>query len=127
MGKIFEKLKNMFKREKVDIPSAENGTLKTTAKGFTLENRSEESFNVDWEQVKQIVTFKKDCFAYDRICLEFKLNEQEYLRIHEHMIGFWEVTKSMQNAFPGISEDWDSKVMLPAFETNYSVLYPDVT
>lgn len=124
MGKLFNKLKNLFKQKPFEIPNAIYGTLKTTGSGFTLIQKDKATLSVDWDQVKQIATYKWDCYIYDLICLEFKLIEQEYLNIHEHMIGFWETAKSMELAFPDIPDNWADKVMLPPFEHNYSVLFP---
>ena len=57
---------------------------------------------VRWADVKQIFAFKRDIFAYDLICLGFRLSDDgDYWEIGEDMAGYENVPAVMERAFPG--------------------------
>jgi hypothetical protein len=80
---------------------------------------------VKWADVKEIVAFKEDLFAYDLICLAFRVSDNdEWYKIDEEMEGFGEILDPLSEAFPGIPDCWYQDVMHPAFATNAAVLWP---
>lgn len=80
-------------------------------------------FTVRWDSVRAIRMYKRDLFSYDMICLGFQLNDKSWVEVWERSDGFLEVGERMREVFPGISAEWYSEVMLPAFATNDTLLY----
>lgn len=75
-----------------------------------------------WNEVEEIETFKRDLFAYDEICLAFRVSDLWY-EFWESDTGFNPLAKQMQGKFPSIPEGWYGEVMRPPFVTNRRTLW----
>ncbi|MEM7677894.1 MAG: hypothetical protein AAF449_18000 [Myxococcota bacterium] len=75
-----------------------------------------------WSDVDEIRTYKVDCFAYDDICLGFRVGDYWYEVSEEDGI-FRSVVETIEQRFLGIPSNWYREVMLPAFETNDRLLW----
>lgn len=81
------------------------------------------SFDIRWDDVIEIRTYKHDLFAIDTICLAFVMTQPDAgIEIWEEDEGYKEVVSAMERRFP-IPDDWWRKVAFPAFVTNERVLY----
>ncbi|MEM6503985.1 MAG: hypothetical protein AAF711_00815 [Planctomycetota bacterium] len=93
-----------------------NGVIYTWSDG-----RPQQAFK--WSEVSEIRTYKVDCFAYDDICLRFRIGDNWY-EVSEQDDIFRSVVETVEQIFPGIPTNWYSEVMLPAFDTNDRLLWP---
>jgi len=77
-----------------------------------------------WEDVTQIVTYKRDLGVVDMICVDFTVVAQTHRFVtHDEMQGFDLLTSKLPERFPTIAEGWWHRVAFPAFATNFSILY----
>lgn len=90
---------------------------------------SEDGFTIEgikglyrWDRIQSIIGFKRDLYTVDQICLGV-LFEDGSLEFNEDHSGWYQFEKQLRNHFPSINKDWSEKVMLPAFETNLTLLY----
>ena len=114
---ILSKIKPLFcrKPEVKAISSDEIGVFTQKEKNKTL--------LLKWEQVKRIAVYKEDEFTTDLICIEYSLAEDTLVTIHEELEGYDSVVQRMHLHFEDIEKDWYSKIVQPAFERNYRVIY----
>jgi hypothetical protein len=75
-----------------------------------------------WNDVCEVVTFKRDLGIYDDICLGFRIDER-WIEISEEIEGWGALTSALRVRFPTIPDDWYGAVMLPPFAKCYRVLY----
>jgi len=98
--------------------------IQCTDRGIAVELDSGQSASLQWHDVCEIVTYKRDLFSYDQICLAFRTAvDNEWTEIWESDEGFEEACRVVRERFPSVPEDWYSTVMLPPFETCRRVLY----
>jgi hypothetical protein len=72
--------------------------------------------------VDRIVGYKLDLFTVDEICIELHIGDRA-VRFNESTPGWYQLLERLRRVFPSIPEGWDWDVTLPAFATNYTVLY----
>ena len=91
---------------------------------LTIENESGTT-EIVWSDVGQILAFKRDCFAYDKICLAIGLNDDTAFEINENMDGWEELIKKLPDYLPGCKamEEWWLDIQTPAFELNLTTIY----
>ncbi len=99
------------------------GRLFLTDVGFRLEKGGKCEYDVRWEQILEIQTYKHDFFSYDMICLAFRIGAEEWVEAWESMPGFMALAERMQEAFPSVPADWFGVVMHPAFAPNQRTLW----
>jgi hypothetical protein len=78
---------------------------------------------VRWEDVREVLAFKRDLSSNDMICLAFQLADGSRVEICEEDEGFPAVTEKMQQALPGIPMGWYADVMIPESATTDTLLY----
>ena len=114
---VLSKIKSVFSRKsEADVLSADNV-------GVTAERSNNTTQLLIWKQVKSVAVYKKNEFMSDLICIEFGLPENMTITIHEEMEGYDSVVQTMHLQFEGIEKDWYSKIVKPAFERNYRIIY----
>lgn len=86
--------------------------------GLRVEAQGANATALRWDDVKEIFAFKDDVFAYDIICLGFRLDDAgTYLKIDEECEGYKELLDFLPAVFPYIRTDWFAEVAFPAFAT----------
>lgn len=71
-----------------------------------------------WDEVKEIFAFKDDVFAYDIICIGFRLDDEgTYFRIDEENEKYRDFLAFLPTVFSGVRIDFFSDVTFPAFAT----------
>lgn len=114
---LFSRIKSVLTREvKVETISAHEN-------GVSIETDGKISQLLRWDQICRIAVYKMDQITLDLICIEFTLHGELMVIIHEDMSGYDSVVQRMHLTFENIEKDWYSKVVLPAFERNYRVIY----
>lgn len=94
-----------------------------TDAGFRLASGSHEPLDVAWDDVVEIVTFKRDVFAYDVICVGFRLiDTEDLIEVAEDFPGYDHFVKVVGSRF-GLAKDWWRNVAFPAFKPNWSTIW----
>jgi hypothetical protein len=119
MKNIFKHLGDLFRYKQPLKPIA----ICMTAEGFQLRQGSEATADVNWADVRKIVSYKHDNFSHDEIIVAFNLASGEVVEISEEWPDFSSVVEEMKRRFPNIPGDWYSNIMLPPFAANETVLY----
>ena len=81
-----------------------------------------------WPEVREMLAFKRDLFAVDRVCLAFSLGDNTALEINEEMIGWDGLVEKLPEYLSGCTsfENWFNQVAFPAFATNTAKTYARV-
>ena len=112
-------LRNLVNRLRARPPVQ---TVRVSDRDLSLLTGDREYDHFAWDEILEIVTFKRDLFTYDDIRLAFRLDDG-WLEVSEDALGWPELTEEMQRRFQDIPTDWYTTVMFPPFETCYRVLY----
>ncbi len=78
---------------------------------------------VAWSAIHAIATYKLDLGTYDEICLAFNVVGSSWVEVPESTPGFSDLMAVVSRRYPEVPRDWHQDVMLPAFATNYRVLW----
>src|SRR5688572_9314442 len=99
-----------------------------TTVGMTDANDAELLWQCEWNEVREIVAWKEDVFAYDLICIGLRIsNEPNYLRVHEEADGWEELIEELERRYGVGMGDWWTQVAFPAFKENWTVLWSGVS
>ncbi len=80
--------------------------------------------HIEWSDVREVVAFKEDRFAYDEICVGFRTDDSDsYRNVTEEFVHYRELLEELPRRFPGIRTDWFSDVAFPAFVPNWTTLW----
>lgn len=88
-----------------------------TPEGFTTSGQF-----VSWSEIQEISAYKLDLLVTDEVRFIFSLDSCDKFEISEEQEGFSSLVAALTEQFPSII-GWQSKVILPAFKDNNSVLY----
>jgi hypothetical protein len=79
---------------------------------------------IPWTKIEKIAAFKRDLYTVDLMCIAFETSDFVY-EINEEMVSWAAFVTAIATHLPGCLkvEEWYQAVMLPAFETNQTVLY----
>lgn len=133
---LFKKLKNLFSTSRngetgnmltagqnipFDVIYNDLGIFSYSDDGFTitLENAAR---SIKWSAIERITAYKRDLMTYDLVCMDITYDNR-MLTIHEEQPGWYQFIRKTKIVFPEIPESWDVDIVLPAFETNWKVLY----
>jgi hypothetical protein len=75
-----------------------------------------------WSDVKEIHAYKRDLITYDEIYLDIILPEI-IITVSEEIKEWIAFTEKMNDVFTSINKEWYADIMLPAFETKFTILY----
>lgn len=89
--------------------------------GFILQftNRHEK---IKWADIERLAVYKADLMTVDEIRMNIIYNNRQ-ITITEDTPGWDQFVTKTKAIFPSIQEDWDFKIIQPAFATNFTVLY----
>jgi hypothetical protein len=80
--------------------------------------------HIAWEDITDIIAYKKDCFTVDQIRLEISSKEQNIVCTEDDQ-DLTELTSAIAIYLPDIKPDWYSVVAsAPAFEATFTRVYP---
>ena len=98
-------------------------TITLTRHGFDVVSANGDRGSVVWNEVREIVAFKRGLLTVDLICLGFRVDESECcIEIDEQCEGYEELATEVERRFE-IESGWRSKVAFPAFETSFRTLW----
>ncbi len=98
-------------------------SIRLTDVGFHLLNEDRIVEVVDVRCVTQLVAFKRDLLTSDCICLRLERANADPVIVHEEMPGFTELFSLLTASFSGLDPNWYSRVMLPAFRANETMIW----
>ena len=89
-----------------------------------LSDGSMTTVKTKWTEIISVAAFKRDCLAYDLLCMVFEAAGTQF-EVDEEMEGWAEMIAALPNFLPGIraSEQWWDEVVHPAFATNVTRLF----
>lgn len=91
---------------------------------LTMENERGELI-LNWKDIVKLEAFKRDCFAFDLICLAMCLNDNTEVEINEEMKGWLPLVRKLPEYLSGCDEfdEWFDIVSQPPFKENLTVIY----
>jgi hypothetical protein len=108
--------------------TAENTQLSTDEFGLELRDTrgSRVVWRIRWDELEEIVAFKRDMFTTDHLCLGFRAHGQTEFHVCDEEVAGWPEVNVVLEARYGIRrEQWASRVVKPAFVENWTVLWRD--
>jgi hypothetical protein len=134
MMNFYQKIISLLRPSKDPVSAPEEDSLMDLDKlreemgGFIFEadgfrypfKEGVDKFN--WSDVVRIVAYKLDRMTTDEICLDLISNDWQ-ATYTEMTPGWYQFLEKLESAFPTIAPDWDAKIALPPFATNYTVLW----
>jgi hypothetical protein len=80
---------------------------------------------IAWSEITQMNAYKKDFMTWDRVELEIVYGDRA-LTINEDVEGWKDFLIKVTEIFPTIPKDWDTTIIHPPFETNFTTIYSKV-
>jgi hypothetical protein len=117
MLRWFNRLVNRLRHEKP--PNAE---IRLTDDGFSVAKNQREIISVRWNDIQEIVAFKRDLFTTDLICFSFSTSDGSF-EVNEEVPGYSSLESALKKELPGFDNRWRYKVIKPAFAPNRTVIY----
>lgn len=92
--------------------------------GFALVKGGRQGTCVRWEDVVEIVAYKRDLFACDEVCMGFRRRGlPHYVEVNESQRGFRQLQGQLRERFALDIDSWLPAVAVPAFKTRWTVLW----
>jgi hypothetical protein len=117
MLRWFNRLVNRLRHEKP--PNAE---IRLTDDGFSVAKNQREIISVHWNDIQEIVAFKRDSITTDLVCFSFSTSDGSF-EVNEEVPGFSSLQSALEKELPGFDNTWPYKVIKPAFAPNRTVIY----
>lgn len=114
---MFSKIKSVLKR------NIKSETLCSDECGVFIRQAGNMAQLLKWAEVCRIAVFKRDEYISDLICIEFTLVGEKIVVLNEEVKGYSSVVQQMHLQYENIEKDWYPKIVQPAFERNYRVIY----
>jgi len=80
------------------------------------------SKSIKWNEIEKINTYKKDLITTYLIVMEIIYGDN-ILTINEELSGWFQFVLKSKKHLPNLIQDWDLKIIHPAFETNFTTIY----
>jgi hypothetical protein len=108
-----------FQRASIQL---DNAGLTRTAH---FSDGSVSTFRAKWTEISRVVAFKRDCFAYDLLCIEIEVDGLAF-EFDEEMEGWEGMINSFPEYMPGFPrrDEWWDGVVHPSFATNVTQHFP---
>lgn len=110
-----------------ELINNESSAFHYDSEGFTVIYK-EFSSKVEWSAISQVSVFKLDLLTIDRVDMDI-VHGDMVLSISEDLPGWSEFLEKLHETFSEIPKDWYIDICLPAFATNFSIIYnrsPDI-
>jgi hypothetical protein len=99
-------------------------TFELDGNGLTMRQGTSVRAWMRWEDIRAVLAFKVDCYAYDMICFAVdSAAEGAGFLVPEDHPQFKELVAALEARLPGFDHGWFPKVAFPAFETCETVVY----
>ena len=113
------------KYKEVSLENPKYGIIELFENGFQIRNnKNTQKVKIEWNDIKEIFTYKRDLYTTDLICLGWTLSKtNKMVETHEEMLGFKKLCDAMLDQFKKIPVTWYIDVAHPAFKTNGTLLW----
>lgn len=108
---------NLSFEEKIN----DDGIFKFNDNGFSF-TINEITTEKNWNEIEEINVYKRDLMTTDLICMDINFKETS-LTFSEETQGWYILVKKLKEVFNTIPSDWNDKVVVPPFETNFKTIY----
>lgn len=127
----FNRMYSKFKAGKLGKPGPafpSKHAISVEQDGFKIINVKDSTWipiSRTWSEVLRVVSFKRDLFTVDLICLQLTFMELESVEVDEDMGGWQEFVEALPGSLPGARpfSEWFKDVAFPAFATNETIVY----
>ena len=125
MIKWISKLKEWNADRLAESESRRWRTWEIGENGITVSKYQTPTVQFDWDEIEEIVVFKRDLYVHDQICLGISIKGRDtYLPLEEDNSHWAVVVQALEEHF-SFPENWFGQVMQPPFETKWTVLWPN--
>jgi len=95
-----------------------------TVSWLTVENEKGSRLLM-WDETISIKAFKRDLYAFDRICLLIGLRDGSGIELDEEMSGWDSLVQKLPEYLPGCKGfgEWFDVVAFPAFQVNMTPIF----
>lgn len=100
----------------------DTGIFEYAEDGFTV-YFEKDTLAIKWSEVKTMLGYKRDLFAYDSICLDVFCDNDKVFTINEETKGWFQFVVRSKDRFPEIDKTWEITITDPAFETKLTLIY----
>lgn len=107
-----------------DLDSHELPEVTVCPDGFQISWNRNRPVHVAWNQIVEIVAYKRDLLTVDMICLGFRIAKDT-----DHVIEVWEddsgydlLVEAVQRRF-SVTKNWWREVAFPAFESKWMTIW----
>jgi len=116
------KLTKIYHKLKVKETQKELGVFSYTTNGFIvkIDNKNK---TVKWHEIISMTAYKKDKYTYEDIYIDILLLDKSIFSINEETKGWLQFLVRTKTEFSTINQFWENKILLPAFETNRTLIY----
>jgi hypothetical protein len=109
------------KRPEIPVRTNYDHDLVLTEIGFeirSLKKQPPDFVSVVWAHITEASAYKRDLFSHDQVCIEFTIDDETSIEIHEEMRGFCDLCERIPAVLPGalVFSSWYMKITTPAFE-----------
>jgi hypothetical protein len=107
-----------------NTPSGQIRVL-TDQHGITLVESGGASLAIRWEQITQVVAFKRDVYAHDLLCILIEQAGAGVSEVNESMPGWERMIEQLPIYLPDASRwhDWYPKAAFPAFDPAPTLIF----
>jgi hypothetical protein len=86
---------------------------------YSEKGRHRSTDSIKWDDIGSAEVFKRDCFAYDLVCLQLHTSDGRTVEFDEEDPDWMELMTALPICLPGCKPwgDWFTDVAFPAFET----------
>ena len=122
LDEIRKRLQNIRQEPaKFSIHCDETGLTQIMHSGKGTQTR-----RLDWDGVTRVFAFKRDCFAFDQICIVIgTADDHDWSEVREDDEGYEALINQMPIRMVGCpaSHEWWERVALPPFATQWTQIY----
>ena len=84
----------------------------------------EMAWQIEWDQVEEILVWKVDFFTFDQVCMGFAWSGSNVLKgVDEGMAGWDDLHPAIERQFGVKFHEWWLDVAFPAFDENRRVIW----
>ncbi len=104
-----------------DVKFNDLGKFEYEDDGFIFKIKSEQQ-KIKWADINRIVAYRQDLLTTDNVCIDIVFNNQR-TTISEETPGWYQFVETTKHIFPSIPKNWDSRIIHPAFATDFTIIY----
>jgi hypothetical protein len=94
------------------------------ADGFELHEGDVRFEEVRWQEIGEIVAWKRDELTVDTVWMEFHLPaDGRFVAVNEDDEGFAKMVREVKRIFPDSLQHWDREIIQPPFAANLTQVY----